>query len=271
MLQALFEYLHNNFDIPGTGLFQYLSFRAVAAFILAIIILIFAGQPIIKLLRRQKVGETIRSLGLEGEKSKAGTPTMGGILILGAILIPTLLVGKLDNIYIQLMLVTTIWCGTIGFIDDYIKVFRHNKDGLNGRMKIVGQIGLGIIVGSVMFFSADVVVRRHSTITPQEQVAGVNNVVPFTAPDFPAETPEEQEGHEVAELVKKVVEAQPAPPPEKAEEKTYTSPEVRKALVDARGKGINVKEILAGFGAENFQALPASKYGALMEALEVIG
>lgn len=174
MLQALFEYLHNNFDLPGTGLFQYLSFRAVAAFILAIIILIFAGQPIIKLLRRQKVGETIRSLGLEGEKSKAGTPTMGGILILGAILIPTLLVGKLDNIYIQLMLVTTIWCGTIGFIDDYIKVFRHNKDGLNGRMKIVGQIGLGIIVGSVMFFSADVVVRRHSTITPQEQVAEGN-------------------------------------------------------------------------------------------------
>lgn len=174
MLQALFEYLHNNFDLPGTGLFQYLSFRAVVAFILAIIILIFAGQPIIKLLRRQKVGETIRSLGLEGEKSKAGTPTMGGILILGAILIPTLLVGKLDNIYIQLMLVTTIWCGTIGFIDDYIKVFRHNKDGLNGRMKIVGQIGLGIIVGSVMFFSADVVVRRHSTITPQEQVAEGN-------------------------------------------------------------------------------------------------
>lgn len=108
-------------------------------------------------------------------------------------------------------------------------------------------------------------------VPPQEQVTGVNNVVPFTAPDFPAETPEEQEGHEVAELVKKVVEAQPAPPPEKAEEKTYTSPEVRKALVDARGKGINVKEILAGFGAENFQALPASKYGALMEALEVIG
>ena len=110
-------------------------------------------------------------------------------------------------------------------------------------------------------------------VPPQEQVIGVNNVnvVPFTAPDFPAETPEEQEGHEVAELVKKVVEAQPAPPPEKAEEKTYTSPEVRKALVDARGKGVNVKEILAGFGAENFQALPASKYGALMEALEVIG
>ena len=110
-------------------------------------------------------------------------------------------------------------------------------------------------------------------VPQQEQVIGVNNVkvVPFTAPDFPAETPEEQEGHEVAELVKKVVEAQPAPPPEKAEEKTYTSPEVRKALVDARGKGVNVKEILAGFGAENFQALPASKYGALMEALEVIG
>ncbi len=174
MLQALFEYLHNNFDLPGTGLFQYLSFRAVAAFILAIIILIAMGQPIIKMLRRQKVGETIRSLGLEGEKSKAGTPTMGGILILGAILIPTLLVGKLDNIYIQLLLVTTIWCGTIGFIDDYIKVFRHNKDGLNGRLKIVGQVGLGIIVGSVMFFSEDVVVRHHSTIAPQEQVAEGN-------------------------------------------------------------------------------------------------
>lgn len=114
--------------------------------------------------------------------------------------------------------------------------------------------------------------RDKPVLEPRmEQVTGVNNVVPFTAPDFPAETPEEQEGHEVAELVKKVVEAQPAPPPEKAEEKTYTSPEVRKALVDARGKGVNVKEILAGFGAENFQALPASKYGALMEALEVIG
>lgn len=174
MLQALFDYLNNSYDLPGTGLFQYLSFRAVAAFILALIILIIAGKPVINALRRQKVGETIRNLGLEGENKKAGTPTMGGLLILGAILIPTLLVAKLDNVYIQLLLVTTVWCGAIGFIDDYIKVFRHRKEGLNGRLKILGQIGLGIIVGSVMFFSEEVVVRSHSTITPQEQVAEGN-------------------------------------------------------------------------------------------------
>ena len=141
-------------------MFQYLSFRAAAAIILALLIVIIFGRRIIDLLRRQQIGEEIRDLGLEGQLQKRGTPTMGGILILLAILVPTLLVGKLDNIYIQLMLVSTLWLGFIGGLDDYIKVFRHNKEGLKGRFKIVGQVGLGIIVGTTMWLSQDIVVRE---------------------------------------------------------------------------------------------------------------
>ena len=160
MLYHLFQYLDRTYDLPGSGMFQYLSFRAAAAIILALLIVIIFGRRIIDLLRRQQIGEEIRDLGLEGQLQKRGTPTMGGVLVLLAILVPTLLVGKLDNIYIQLMLVSTLWLGFIGGLDDYIKVFRHNKEGLKGRFKIVGQVGLGIIVGTTMWLSQDIVVRE---------------------------------------------------------------------------------------------------------------
>ena len=168
MLYPLFKYLNEAFDLPGAGMFQYISFRAALAIIISLLIVIFVGKPIIRALQRHQIGETISDLGLQGQLDKKGTPTMGGVLILLAILIPTLLVGRLDNIYIVLLTVSTIWCGAIGFLDDYIKVFRHNKEGLNGRFKIVGQVGLGVIVGSVMCFSDTVVVREH-TSTPLEQ------------------------------------------------------------------------------------------------------
>ena len=160
MLYSLFRYLDEAYDIPGSGMFQYISFRSALAVILALLINIIFGRSIIRMLRRHQIGEEIRDLGLEGQLSKRGTPTMGGVLILLAVLVPTLLVGRLDNIYVQLMLVSTVWLGCIGFLDDYIKTFRHKKEGLKGRFKIVGQVGLGIIVGSVMCFSQDVVVRE---------------------------------------------------------------------------------------------------------------
>lgn len=160
MLYSLFRYLDEAYDIPGSGMFQYISFRSALAVILALLITIIFGRSIIRMLRRHQIGEEIRDLGLEGQLSKRGTPTMGGVLILLAVLVPMLLVGRLDNIYVQLMLVSTVWLGCIGFLDDYIKTFRHKKEGLKGRFKIVGQVGLGIIVGSVMCFSQDVVVRE---------------------------------------------------------------------------------------------------------------
>ncbi|WP_308660210.1 phospho-N-acetylmuramoyl-pentapeptide-transferase [uncultured Alistipes sp.] len=160
MLYHLFQYLDHAYDFPGSGMFQYLSFRAAAAIILALLIVIIFGRRIIDFLRRKQIGEDIRNLGLEGQLQKRGTPTMGGVIILLAILVPTLLVGKLDNIYIRLMLVSTLWLGFIGGLDDYIKVFRHNKEGLKGRFKIVGQVGLGIIVGTTMWLSQDIVVRE---------------------------------------------------------------------------------------------------------------
>ena len=160
MLYHLFQYLDHAYDFPGSGMFQYLSFRAAAAIILALLIVIIFGRRIIDFLRRKQIGEDIRDLGLEGQLQKRGTPTMGGVIILLAILVPTLLVGKLDNIYIRLMLVSTLWLGFIGGLDDYIKVFCHNKEGLKGRFKIVGQVGLGIIVGTTMWLSQDIVVRE---------------------------------------------------------------------------------------------------------------
>lgn len=163
MLYHLFKYLDQAYNLPGSGVFQYLSFRAAAAVILSLLIVIIFGRSIINLLRRQQIGEEIRDLGLEGQLQKRGTPTMGGVIILLAILVPTLLLGRLDNIYIQLMLVSTVWLGFIGGLDDYIKVFRHNKEGLKGRFKIVGQIGLGIIVGTTMWLSPDIVVREKTT------------------------------------------------------------------------------------------------------------
>lgn len=170
MLYSIFQHLDKVYDLPGSGMFQYISFRAAMAVIVALLIAIGCGKPIIRALQRHQIGEAIRDLGLQGQLEKRGTPTMGGVLILLAILIPTLLFGRLDNIYVQLMIVSTIWCGVIGFLDDYIKVFKHNKEGLNGRFKIIGQVGLGIIVGSVMCFSESVVVREQVTIPVEEQV-----------------------------------------------------------------------------------------------------
>ena len=169
MFYHLFQYLGSRYDIPGAGMFQYISFRAAAAIILALLIVIFCGKPIIRLLQRRQIGEEIRDLGLEGQLQKRGTPTMGGLIILLAVLVPTLLFGRLDNIYILLLLVSTLWLGFIGGLDDYIKVFRHHKEGLNGRFKIVGQVGLGIIVGLTMWFSQDIVVHEHIT-KPEEHV-----------------------------------------------------------------------------------------------------
>jgi phospho-N-acetylmuramoyl-pentapeptide-transferase len=145
-------------------MFQYITFRGVTAFIIAMLIVIYIGKPIIRKLQKLQIGEEIRDLGLEGQLAKKGTPTMGGILILLAILIPVLLLARVDNIYIMLMVISTVWCGAIGFLDDYIKVFRHNKDGLKGKFKVVGQIGLGIIVGTVMCFSESVVVRESNVV-----------------------------------------------------------------------------------------------------------
>ena len=163
MLYHLFRYLDEAYDLPGSGMFQYISFRAAAAIILSLLIVSIFGRSIIDFLRRKQIGEEIRDLGLQGQLQKKGTPTMGGVIILVAILVPMLLFGKLDNVYIQLLLVSTVWLGLIGGLDDYIKVFRHRKEGLKGRFKIVGQVGLGVIVGTTMWLSPDIVVREKVT------------------------------------------------------------------------------------------------------------
>lgn len=163
MLYHLFRYLDEAYDLPGSGMFQYISFRAAAAIILSLLIVIIFGRSIIDFLRRKQIGEEIRDLGLQGQLQKKGMPTMGGVIILVAILVPMLLFGKLDNVYIQLLLVSTVWLGLIGGLDDYIKVFRHRKEGLKGRFKIVGQVGLGVIVGTTMWLSPDIVVREKVT------------------------------------------------------------------------------------------------------------
>ena len=186
MLYNFFQHLDQIYDLPGSGMFQYISFRSITAFIVALLLVIYVGKPVIRLLQRLQIGEQIRNLGLEGQSEKSGTPTMGGVLILLAILVPTLLVARLSNIYILLMVISTVWCGTIGFLDDYIKVFRHNKEGLKGKFKIVGQVGLGIIVGTVMCFSEDVVVRENTTelvngehIVVVEDVKTTQTTIPF--------------------------------------------------------------------------------------------
>ncbi|MFM9944113.1 MAG: phospho-N-acetylmuramoyl-pentapeptide-transferase [Bacteroidia bacterium] len=160
MLYYLFQYLHQQWQVPGTGAFQYITFRAGLAIILSLAISLVYGKRLINVLRKRQAAETIRDLGLEGEQSKKGTPTMGGLIILGAILIPTLLLARLNNVYIVLMLITTVWLGLIGFLDDYIKVFRKNKEGLAGRFKIVGQVGIGIIIGATLYFHPSVVIRE---------------------------------------------------------------------------------------------------------------
>lgn len=161
MLYYLFQYLDKAFDFPGAGVFQYISFRAAMALIFSLLISLVFGKRIIEYIRRKQIGETIRELGLEGQKQKSGTPTMGGLIIIAAIIIPTLLFAKVLNVYIVLMLISTVWLGGIGFLDDYIKVFKKNKEGLKGTFKVFGQIGIGLIVGSVLYFHPDVVIKER--------------------------------------------------------------------------------------------------------------
>ncbi|MCL1974445.1 MAG: phospho-N-acetylmuramoyl-pentapeptide-transferase [Bacteroidetes bacterium] len=166
MLYHLYEYFKNTIDFPGFGLLKYLTFRSMFSIVAALLIALFCGQKLIRILQRKQIGESIRALDLEGQLAKKGTPTMGGFLIIGALLIPTLLFGDLTNLYIQLMLVSTVWLGCIGFADDYIKVFKKNKEGLQGRFKIIGQVGLGLLVGLVLFFQREFsVVDGLGTIT----------------------------------------------------------------------------------------------------------
>jgi phospho-N-acetylmuramoyl-pentapeptide-transferase len=168
MLYYLFEYLDQNYNLPGTGLFQYISFRAGLAFAFSLLISTIYGRQIIDKLRRLQVGESVRDLGLAGQNEKQGTPTMGGIIIILATLVPVFLLARLDNIYIVILIVTTIWMGAIGFIDDYIKVFKKNKEGLKGRFKIVGQVTLGTFVGLMLYFNPGVVVKEK---LPQKEVS----------------------------------------------------------------------------------------------------
>ena len=174
MLYYLFEYLEKQFQFPGATLFGFLTFRAALAMILSLLISTIYGKRIIRFLQKKQMGETIRDLGLEGQKEKAGTPTMGGIIIILATLIPVLLLAKLENIYIILLIVTTIWMGIIGFIDDYLKKFKNDKDGLKGRFKVLGQIGLGIIVGATLFFHQDVTMKEKLPIEQQRVLLAEN-------------------------------------------------------------------------------------------------
>ncbi len=188
MLYYLFEYLNSHYDLPGTGVFRFITFRAALALITSLLVSLVLGKRIIELLRKKQVGETIRELGLEGQSQKKGTPTMGGLLILAAILLPTLLFAKLLNIYIILLIVSTLWMGFIGFLDDYIKVFKKNKQGLRGVFKVLGQIGLGLIVGGVMYFHPNVVIKEEMSADQKALSQGVfgeahkssKTTIPFT-------------------------------------------------------------------------------------------
>uniref|UniRef100_UPI003561A2F9 phospho-N-acetylmuramoyl-pentapeptide- transferase n=1 Tax=Seonamhaeicola sp. TaxID=1912245 RepID=UPI003561A2F9 len=174
MLYYLFEYLEKQFQFPGASLFGFITFRAALAMILSLLISTIYGKRIIRFLQRKQLGETIRDLGLEGQSEKAGTPTMGGLIIILATLIPVLLLSKLENIYIILLIITTLWMGVIGFIDDYIKKFKNNKEGLKGRFKVIGQVGLGLIVGLTLYFHEDVVIKEKLPIAEQQQILKTN-------------------------------------------------------------------------------------------------
>ena len=170
MLYYIFEFLENNYNVPGAGVFYYISFRAALAIITSLIVSLVFGGRIIKIIKGYQIGEEARKLGLKGEDKKSGTPTMGGLIILSAIIIPTVLFAKLENIYIQVMLISTVWLGIIGFIDDYIKVFKKDKKGLAGKFKILGQVGLGLIVGLIMVFHSDIVIKEKNVPTEVEGV-----------------------------------------------------------------------------------------------------
>lgn len=179
MLYYLFDFLDKNFDLIGAGVFKYISFRAGMAAFISLLITITFGERLINYLKKKQVGEEIRELGLEGQSAKKGTPTMGGLIIIAAILIPTILFAQLDNVYVILLIITTVWMGLIGFLDDYIKVFKKNKEGLAGRFKIVGQVGLGLIVGLTLYFSNQVVVRE-----PIKGLTANVNAVALTQKDY---------------------------------------------------------------------------------------
>ncbi len=185
MFYYLFEWLKQHYDFPGAGVFHYISFRAAMAIFVSLLISMVFGKRIIRLLHKMQVGETVRDLGLDGQKQKEGTPTMGGLIILAAIVIPTLLFAKLENVYILLMLVSTIWLGTIGFIDDYIKVFKKNKEGLHGKFKIVGQVGIGLIVGCVLFFNHNVAVREKISASNNDLIGMTNMQTPTSVTHLP--------------------------------------------------------------------------------------
>jgi phospho-N-acetylmuramoyl-pentapeptide-transferase len=179
MLYYIFKYLDEAYNLPGAGLFQYITFRSGIAVILSLLISTIYGKRIIGYLRNKQVGETVRELGLDGQVQKAGTPTMGGLIIILATLVPVLLLAKLDNIYIILLLVTTIWMGSIGFLDDYIKVFKKDKEGLKGKFKVIGQIGLGIIVGVTLYFHPNVTIKENVVLRKQ----GIETVIKSTSPE----------------------------------------------------------------------------------------
>ncbi|MCF6351063.1 MAG: phospho-N-acetylmuramoyl-pentapeptide-transferase [Flavobacteriaceae bacterium] len=161
MLYYLFEYLEKQYHLTGAGLFQYITFRSALAFVMALFISTFYGKQIIQKLRKLQIGETVRDLGLDGQKQKSGTPTMGGIIIILGTLIPVLLFTQLDNVYIILLIITTLWMGVIGFLDDYLKIYKKNKNGLKGKFKIIGQVGLGLIVGFVLYFNPNVTIKEE--------------------------------------------------------------------------------------------------------------
>ena len=183
MLYYLAKYLDNVYDFPGAGVFNYISFRSAMTFITSLIISLIFGKNIIKKLREKQIGETVRNLGLPGQKEKEGTPTMGGIIIILSIIVPTLLFADIANIYIIVLLITTMWLGTMGFLDDYIKVFKKNKNGLAGKFKIMGQIILGIFVGVIMCCHPDVVIREktseHNSITIDSEINAANQAVTY--------------------------------------------------------------------------------------------
>ena len=186
MLYYLFTYLQEAFNFPGAGVFQYISFRAAMAVIVSLLISLIFGKRNISFLAKKQVGESIRDLGLEGQVEKAGTPTMGGLIIISSILVPTILFAQLDNIYVILMIITTLWMGFIGFMDDHIKVFKKDKKGLAGKFKVLGQVSLGLLVGFILYFHPDVVMREQiSTIDKSAQVVVVQEDLKSTMTTIP--------------------------------------------------------------------------------------
>lgn len=189
MLYYLFEYLEKNYQFPGAGLYQFITFRAASAIILSLLISTIFGKKIINILRKKQIGETVRELGLAGQVEKSGTPTMGGLIIIFSTLIPVLLFARLDNIYVILLIISTLWMGAIGFVDDYIKIFKKDKAGLQGKFKVLGQVGLGLIVGTTLFFHPEVTIKEEvKRDNPQELIENVAGTTEFKEEEKSAKT-----------------------------------------------------------------------------------